>query len=310
MRCDMEDVAITQPYYLDIADNLAFKRVFGQRAAMMGFLNEAFKGKYRFTDLCFADPLPHLAPWENPRELFMVRCIDTAGKRHYIEVVNADSGRYEWAATGYWFREYRAAVDDFGERPEGMKEKIKISIVVLVNFDNGKPNAKMRSDGIIGGNFGAAVGPDIAESVGDLVIYNATMAPSSLDECRDDLERLFCLSRMMAESSEEIDVTGIPDWIVKIMTRARYSSLMPDEVFRYMTSEDDHHYRMQELEDAREERRESFVMQGKEISVDCGVKKGRNEATEDIARKMRANEIEMKLISYCTGLSPATIKML
>lgn len=219
----MEDVALMQPFYMDMTDGLAFKRVFGQKPVMLGFLNEVFKGKYTFEDLYFSDPLLLLSPWEDPKNILMARCIDSEERHHYIEILNADT---------------------------------------------------------------------------------------SYLECKDDLERLFCVSRLMVESQEEIVDDSLPEWIVRLIKKATYASLMPDEIFRYMTSEDDHHYRQVELEDARCDRRDEYMEEGKRQSVKCGVEKGKDAAAEDIVKKMVANEIDMNLISYCTGLSPATIKML
>ena len=299
-----------QPFYMDITDGLAFKRVFGQKPVMLGFLNEVFKGRYKFEDLYFSDPLLLLAPWENPKDILMTRCIDSEERHHYIEVLNADTSYFEWKATGQWLREYKAVAEDLAGLDVGEGEKVTISIVVIANYDRGKKHEGMRSDGLMGGGPGMSFGLDVVEPMGSLVVLDTTKAPTSLSECRDDLERLFCLSKLMVESQEEIVDDSLPEWIVRLMKKAAYASLMPDEIFRYMTSEDDHHYRQVELEDARCDRRDEYMEEGKRQSVKCGVKKGKNAAAEDIAKKMVANEIDMKLISYCTGLSPATIKML
>ena len=321
----MEDVALAQPYYLDITDGLAFKRAFGRKSVMLGFLNEVFKGKYKFCDLYFSDPSILLPPWENQKNVLLVRGIDDAGRKHYLEVLNADTAAFEWAATGYWFREYKSILDDIEEQDIEDKDiedkdieeqdiektdKVVISLVVLANFDRGKSRDRMRSEGLMGGNIAMSIGPDVAEQMSDIIVFDTTKAPQTLSECKDDLERLFCVSRLMVESGEEIVDSSLPEWICQIMRKAAYASLMPDEIFRYMTSEDDHHYRQIELEGARNERKDRYQEEGKGMSVNCGVKKGKNEATEDIAKKMVANEIDMKLISYCTGLSPAAIKML
>ena len=293
--------------YMNLLTDFAFKRIFGteeNKHLLITFLTLLFAPEIRIRDVSFKtkEVLPHHQ--KRRKVVYDVYCTTEEGRHIIVEMQQSRQVYFMNRALIYTAMGmiHQAKRGKWNYRTE------PVYGVFLTNFSlpDNEPRLVTRA-----GITDLENGKLLTSAQKWFFVDLSMMERSSLEECKNDLERwIYCVKNM--NKFEEVPVGY--DTLRPLFEASETASLSEEDVVAYSQSEQrfyDEEVAREEYGDEREAKgRKEGLQEGRKEGLQEGRKEGQKEERLNIARKLKEAGMALKDIISFTGLSSDVVASL
>lgn len=302
---------MTQPNFItvfaDATVDTAFKRIFGTeqfKDATIGLLNSFIEGR-EIKDVTFLNTEILPDAYDGKKSIIDILCTDTDGARFIVEMQKAKQNNF-FQRTFYYSCKLIASYEgNVGEWDYSLKPTFVLS---LLDFDPDRITMDERLKGKRIMNFKTvetSCGAQLPQST-EFVFAAIGNNEKKLCEMSDNKEIWLSLLRNSRDMEDIPDSLKDDRMFRTFFEGSRMANFTKEQVTQYtkdmMNDWDIANAKREACEEARAEGRAKGLAEGKA--------EGKSESQREIAKKMLSNNIEIEMISKCTGLTEKEIKAL
>lgn len=279
-----------------------FKYLFGtekNKPNLIGFLNLLLMPQEEIVDVIFMNNESLPASPEHKGCIFDIICEDQKGEKYLVEMQNQFVGNIRERIIFYTCR----MIDRMGERGDDWDyiDIKKVYTICLMNFTY-EESPKLRRDVLL---YDVNDCKQFSDKLNIILLQLPCLMDKSIHDCRMKYEYLLYLLREMhknmktiEELKAEVRATVLPEEtkevLYRFLERADIGSLSKSERLQYEA----------EMKFCRD------AMNRVRFAEKKGREEGESEAKVSIAKSMKAEGMDIVVISRCTGLAVEQIEVL
>jgi len=291
----------------------AFKYIFAReesKSITMGFLNYIIKPENEITEIEFLPNESIPDSEEMKRSVFDILCKDSAGNRFLVEMQNAETKFFDNRMIYYTCR----LVDTMGKHDEDWEYDIqKVYTICLMNYLSGD-SPRLRTDIAL---YDLSRQRIFSDRINIIMFQIPCVKAKTIEEASEIYEKLLYLlvSMQKGKTKEQLEMEIINDNSLADYTIKLFKELMAVTDYASLSEAERAIYDAK-LKVARDNAsclsfaRKSGIEEGREEGRAEGITEGIAKEKLSVAKAMKAKQLDILLISECTGLSPEEIEKL